>query len=58
MKKLYTPKEAAEILGIDAATLAVWRCTQRVDLPFVKIGGRVRYILEDVLQFIENNRRS
>ena len=33
-------------------TLSVWRSTGRYDLPFVKIGRKVRYRLGDVMDFI------
>lgn len=50
---LLTPKKAAEILGVAIGTLAVWRCTARYPLPFVKIGRRVMYREQDVIDFIE-----
>jgi predicted site-specific integrase-resolvase len=50
---LLTPKKAAEILGVAIGTLAVWRCTARYPLPFVKIGRRVMYREQDVNDFIE-----
>ena len=28
-------------------TLAVWRCTQRYALPYVKVGRKVRYLEPD-----------
>jgi excisionase family DNA binding protein len=51
---LLTPAQAAEILGVTIGTLAVWRCTARYPLPFVKIGRRVKYRLADINNFIEN----
>ena len=51
---LLTPKQAAEILGVTIGTLAVWRCTARYPLPFVKIGRRVMYRQNDIDNFIEN----
>ena len=51
--KLLTTKEVSEILGIKPDTLAVWRCTGRYDIPYVKIGGRVRYKEKDIAKFIE-----
>ena len=38
-----TPAEAAVYLGLTTGTLAVWRCTGRYSLPFVKAGRSVRY---------------
>lgn len=51
---LLTPKKAAETLGVAIGTLAVWRCTARYPLPFVKIGRRVMYREQDINNFIEN----
>lgn len=51
---LLTPAQTAESLGVTIGTLAVWRCTARYNLPFVKIGSRVRYRASDVDAFIES----
>ena len=40
--------QAAEYLGMAAGTLAVWACTGRHNLSFVKIGNKVFY-QKDVL---------
>ncbi len=40
---LFTPKETAEYLGVSQDTLAVWRCTGRYEIPFVKVGRLVKY---------------
>jgi hypothetical protein len=47
-------KQAAEILGVTAGTLSVWRCTRRYPLPYVKIGRAVRYRMADIERFIES----
>lgn len=49
-------KSAAAILGVQPQTLAAWACTKRVNLPFVKIGGLVKYRRRDLTEFIERNR--
>lgn len=54
---LLTPTQVADIVGVTEHTLAVWRCTWRYDLPYTKIGRRVRYKQEDVARFIEANRK-
>ena len=51
---LDSPEKAAEILQVKAETLAVWRCTGRYSLPYVKIGSRVFYKRSDLLRFIED----
>jgi excisionase family DNA binding protein len=44
--------QAAEYLGISAKTLAVWACTKRYNLPYVKIGRLVKYNRADLEAFI------
>ena len=52
---LLTPAKAAERLGIQEQTLAVWRCTARYNLAFVKVGRAVRYRASVIDAFIEAN---
>lgn len=49
---LLTRREAAAYLGVAEQTLAVWKCTCRRSLPFVKIGRLVRYRKADLDAFI------
>jgi excisionase family DNA binding protein len=51
--QLLTARQAAKLLGVTTSTLAVWRCTKRYPLRYVKIGGKVRYRQSDLVQFIE-----
>lgn len=53
-----TPKQAAAYLQVPESTLAVWRCTNRVVLPFFKLGHHVRYRRSDLKAFIERNMRN
>jgi len=50
---LITEQRAAEYLGVAPGTLRIWRCTGRVQLPFVRVGRSIRYRVEDVEQFVE-----
>jgi hypothetical protein len=52
--ELWTDKQTAQTLGVVPGTLAVWRCTKRYPLPFVRIGGKIRYRKDDVVKFIES----
>ena len=54
LPRLLTPSEVSEILGISVATLATWRCTQRYNLPFRKLGKKVMYHWVDVEQYIDD----
>ncbi|MEI7870111.1 MAG: helix-turn-helix domain-containing protein [Candidatus Methylumidiphilus sp.] len=49
--------QAAELLGISAGTLSVWRSVGRYSLPYVKIGRRVKYKAGDLRDFIERRTR-
>lgn len=51
---LLTTEEAARVLNLRPNTLAVWRCTGHHDLPFVRVGRRVRYRLEDLVRYIDS----
>jgi hypothetical protein len=51
--QLLDTHQAAEFLGISPTTLTTWRATQRYDVPYIKIGGLVRYSEDDLLAFIE-----
>ncbi len=55
--KLLTRKEAADYLGVPPSTLAVWACTGRYDLPYIKIGGVIRYQLSEIIAFTERHTR-
>jgi len=51
--ELLDTDQAAEFLGgISPVTLITWRCNKRYDLPYVKIGGRVFYRVEDLRAFV------
>jgi excisionase family DNA binding protein len=49
---LLTPNEAAKLLGISPSTLAIWRCTKRYHLRYVKCGRVVRYPADALAAFI------
>lgn len=57
MTKLLTRAQAAEKLGLQPQTLALWAANRRYDLPMVKLGkGVVRYLEEDVDAFARRHR--
>jgi excisionase family DNA binding protein len=51
LNTLMTIDEVTEVLKISKGTLAVWRCTGRYQLPYIKIGRRVMYDKQDIDQF-------
>jgi hypothetical protein len=54
---LLDDSQAARILDIKKSTLSVWRCTGRIDLPYIKIGRNVRYRAGDLKAFIASRMR-
>ena len=55
---LLSRREAAAYLGLSEQTLAIWKCTKRYDLPYVKIGRLIKYRKADLDAFIEKNVKS
>ena len=53
-----TPPEAAHFLRVPEATLSVWRSTNRVVLPYFKLGGHVRYRRSNLERFISEHMRN
>ncbi len=56
--ELLSRREAAAYLGVAEQTLAIWKCTKRYALPFVKIGKLVKYRKSDLDAFIARNVQS
>ena len=55
--KLLTTKAIAELLSVPEGTLRYWR---KVGLgpSWVKLEGSIRYTEEDIVRYIERNRRT
>jgi hypothetical protein len=45
-------KAAAAFLGVSPRSLAVWACTKRYPLRFIKVGRLARYRLSDLEAFL------
>ena len=58
MDKLLTPREVADRIQLDSRTLANWRASGAETLPYLKIGGRIRYAPEDVETWLDSKRAS
>lgn len=52
---MLSDREAAVYLGVSENTLPAWRCTKRVQIPYVKIGRAIRYRRADLDAFIAAN---
>lgn len=55
-ESLLSRTQAAAFLDVKPSTLAVWACTKRYELPFVKVGRLAKYKPEDLAAFIERGR--
>ena len=55
-RPLLSPEEVQQLLNVPVSTLAVWRSTGRVHLPFVKVGRHVRYRIEDIELYLGGHR--
>ena len=47
----WTPNETARYLGVTVGTLQVWRTTKRYPLAYLKIGRKVMYDPDTVIEF-------
>ncbi len=54
--ELLDQDQAAEFLGLTANTLMAWRSRKRYDLPYIKVGGLVRYDVRDLITFLESRK--
>ena len=55
--RLRSCEYAAEFLATTPGTLAGWRCTRVVEIPYVKLGKAVRYRQSDLDAFVAANLR-
>jgi excisionase family DNA binding protein len=55
---LMTPRDAALYLGIKINTLAVWRMTKKYNLPYIKVGNRVKYSITDLDNWLKEHRKN
>lgn len=55
LPKLLTPAQLAEVLSVSEASLAQDRY-MRQGMPYIKVGKRVRYELDAVIAYLENQR--
>ncbi|WP_366144094.1 helix-turn-helix domain-containing protein [Candidatus Accumulibacter sp. ACC012] len=56
-RPFHTKRHRALFLDTAPGTLSVWRCTGRYNLPFVKIGRKVRYRRTDLVAWLEKRTR-
>ena len=54
VEPLWKVADVAAFLGVTQRTVRVWQTRQRI--PFVKIGGTVRFIRDDVVDWAARHR--
>lgn len=55
---LLTPEQAAQVLGLSAKSLSTWRSTGRHALPYIRVGGRIRYQRTALDAWLEDRQRT
>jgi len=55
--ELLTPEQVSELAGLSLDTLAQWR-SQKVHIPYLKIGRLIRYDRRDIEAYLETCRVS
>lgn len=55
---LLTPEQAAQLLGMSDRTLATWRSTGRHGLPYIRVGGRIRYSKAALTAWFQSRQRT
>jgi len=58
-ERLLSTREAAEFLGLKMSTLNAWRSRghrHNSSLPWRRLGGRVRYTLGDLREFVASSK--
>lgn len=55
---LLDDKAAAKVIDVSPGTLPVWRSTGRYNLPFIKIGRKVRYRRSDLDNWLQARTRT
>ena len=55
-RQLISSKELSQRWDIPESTLRYWRCAG-IGLPYVKLGGRIKYDLADVERYVRANKR-
>lgn len=58
LSPLLSREKAAEYLGLQPQTLAVWASTGRYDLPYIRVGRSARYRQSDLDAWLESRSRT
>lgn len=53
-QQLLDDEHAAAFINVSPKTLPVWRSTGRYAIPYIKIGRKVRYRVEDLRAWLDS----
>jgi len=56
-RKYLKQKEVCELLGVKRETLNIWRCVQRHNIPYTKIGGIILYPEDLLYEWLDNKTK-
>lgn len=54
--QLLNDAQAAAFINVSPKTLPVWRSTGRYQIPYIKVGRKVRYRREDLIAWLESRK--
>jgi hypothetical protein len=54
--ELLDTKSSAEFLGLTENTLMAWRSRKQPGPAYIKVGGRVKYDVKDLLAYLESRK--
>jgi hypothetical protein len=54
--QLLNNTEAADFIRVQPHTLEIWRTSNRYDIPYTKVGGKVYYFAEDLLEWLRSRK--
>ncbi len=54
LNRLLTDEELAKFLKISPGTLRHYRYSGSVKIPYIRVGGSIRYRIEDVLAYLDS----
>lgn len=54
--KMLSTREVAKLLGVHPTTIGAARRSGKIKIPFFRIGGAIRYQIDDVQRFVDAQR--
>jgi len=57
-QKYLLQKDVSEILNVRIETLNQWRCNQKYNIPYIKIGRRILYPIDQFYKWLESHQKN